>query len=86
VGTVLTFSVARKPTAPPFADLVPQIIAIVELDIGVMVTSTLTDIDPDSVFVGLEVRAVFDHIDDTTTLLRFRPRGREEVRRSEPPT
>jgi len=75
VGTVYTFTIARKPTAPPFADAVPQVIAIVELDIGVRMTCTLTGIEPDSVYVGLPVRGVFDHIQDSTTLLRFAPRG-----------
>ena len=77
VGTVYAFTVARKPTAPQFADAVPQIIAIVELDIGVRMTCTLTGIEPGSVRVGLPVRGVFDHIDDSTTLLRFKPRGQD---------
>jgi uncharacterized OB-fold protein len=74
---VYTFTVARKPTAPPFADAVPQVISIVELDIGVRMTCTLTDIEPDSVYAGLPVRGVFDHIANSTTLLRFAPRRQE---------
>jgi len=77
LGTVYTFTVARKPTAPPFADAVPQVISIVELDIGVRMTCTLTDIEPDSVYAGLPVRGVFDHIANSTTLLRFAPRRQE---------
>jgi uncharacterized protein len=71
-GTVFTFTVTRQATAPPFADEVPQLIAIVELDEGVHVTSTIVDAAPDAVRIGAPVEAVFDHGDDGITLLRHR--------------
>ena len=46
-GTVLTFTVARQPTARPFADEVPQLLAVVELDEGVRMTTTLVGVDPE---------------------------------------
>jgi uncharacterized OB-fold protein len=75
LGTVYTFTVAEQPTAPPFADEVPQLLAIVELTEGVRVSTTLVDADPARVEVGTPVEPVFDHGDDGITLLRFRPRG-----------
>ena len=72
-GTVLTFTVARQATARPFADEVPQLLAVVELDEGVRMTTTLVDVDPEAVAVGLPVVAAFDHRPDGATLLRFRP-------------
>jgi len=72
-GAVFTFTVARQATAPAFADDVPQLLAIVELDVGVRVTSTLVDVAPEAVHVGLRVSPVFDHGDDGVTMLRFRP-------------
>jgi uncharacterized OB-fold protein len=72
-ATVYTFTVARRPTAAPFADDVPQIIAVVELDVGVRLTTTLVDVDPSAVRIGMAVSAVFDAGDDGVTLLRFRP-------------
>jgi uncharacterized OB-fold protein len=72
-GEVYSFSVARQATAPPFADEVPQIIAVVELPEGVRLTTTLVDVDPAAVCVGLPVVPVFDHGDDGITLLRYRP-------------
>ncbi len=72
-GTVYTFTTARRPTAASFADEAPQLIAIVELDVGVRVTTTLVGVDPDDVRVGIAVTAVFDHGDDGLTLLRFSP-------------
>lgn len=70
---VYSFSTARQPTAPPFADEVPQIIAVVELLEGVRVTTTLVDVRPEDVRVGMAVAPVFDHGDDGITLLRYRP-------------
>jgi uncharacterized OB-fold protein len=67
--------VARQATAPPFEDDVPQLLAIVELDVGVRVSTTLVDAEPESVEIGDRVEPVFDHLDDGTTLLRFRPVG-----------
>jgi uncharacterized OB-fold protein len=70
-GVVYTFTVAEQPTAPPFADEVPQLLAVVELTEGVRLSTTLVDVDPGAVSVGLAVEPVFDH---GLTLLRFRPR------------
>ncbi len=72
-GTVHTFTVARRPTAPPFADEVPQVIAVVELDVGARLTTTLVDVDPDAVRIGMPVTGRFDRGDDGVTLLRFGP-------------
>ena len=73
-GTVYTFSVSRQPTTPQFVDETPQVIAVVELDDGPRVTTTVVGIDADDVRVGQPVRAVFDHGDDGITLLRFSPK------------
>ncbi len=74
LGIVYTFTVAEQPTAPPFADEVPQLLAIVELAEGVRLSTTLVNVDPGAIRVGLPVAPVFDHGDDGLTLLRFRPR------------
>jgi hypothetical protein len=76
-GTVYTFTVAEQPTAPPFADEVPQLLAIVELAEGVRMSTTLVDVDRGAIRIGMPVAPVFDHGDATDdhggiTLLRFR--------------
>jgi uncharacterized OB-fold protein len=72
-GAVYSFSVARQATAPVFEDEVPQIITVVELPEGVRLSTTLVDVDPGDVRVGLAVVPVFEHSDDGITLLRYRP-------------
>ncbi|MEQ8485132.1 MAG: Zn-ribbon domain-containing OB-fold protein [Pseudomonadales bacterium] len=72
-GTLYTFTIARQPTAPFFADEVPQRLAVVELDEGVRLTSTLVDVADEDVRVGMRLRPVFDRVADEVTLLRFAP-------------
>lgn len=75
LGTVYTYTVAEQATAAPFADEVPQLLAVVELTEGVRMSTTLVDVDASAITIGMAVARVFDHVDDATTLLRFRPRA-----------
>jgi uncharacterized OB-fold protein len=70
---ITSFTVTRVPTAPTFADEVPQLLGVVELDQGPRLTTTFVDVAPEDLRVGLRVRPVFDDGASGTTLLRFRP-------------
>lgn len=72
-GVVSTFTIARQATHPAFGDEVPQLLAVVELDEGVRMTSTLVGVAPEDVHVGMAVVPAFDDGDDGVTLLRFAP-------------
>lgn len=72
-GTLYTYTIARRPTAAEFAGEEPQIIAVVELDEGPRLTSTLVNVEEDAITVGMRVQPVFDDIDEQTTLLRYEP-------------
>lgn len=72
-GTVYTYTVARQATHPAFADEVPQLLGVVELEEGPRLTTTFVEVGADDLRVGLPVEAVFDHGTDGQTLLRFRP-------------
>lgn len=73
-GSIHTFTIARQATSPHFADEVPQILAVVELDgcPGVKVTTTLVGTAATELRVGAPVEPVFDHGDGRATMLRFR--------------
>jgi uncharacterized OB-fold protein len=71
-GKLYTFTIARRPTAPQFQDEVPQMLAVVELDEGVRITSTLVDVDETAIKVGMALKPSFDERDGVT-LLRFQP-------------
>lgn len=73
-GTLYTYTIARRPTAPDFAGDEPQIIAVIELDEGPRLTSTLVNAEESEISVGMRVRPVFEDVPDTeTTLLRYEP-------------
>jgi uncharacterized OB-fold protein len=71
-GTLYTFTVARRPTAPQFADEIPQLIVVVELEQGVRMNSLMVNIIPEELSVGMAVKPVF-HQQDGATLLYFEP-------------
>jgi hypothetical protein len=71
-GTLHTFTVTHRPTAPVFAEEMPQVLAVVELDNGVRMTTTIRTADPATLRVGAPVVGEFDHADGRPTLLRFR--------------
>ena len=71
-GTVYTFTVARRPTAPAWAEDVPRLIAVVELDEGPRLTTELVDVEPEAIHIGMRVRPVFQD-EGPVTMLRFAP-------------
>lgn len=78
-GTLHTFTISRAPTAVFFADEVPQKIAVVELDCGVRLTTTLVDVEEDAIAVGMRVEPVFEATDGGEgVLLRYRPAAAPE--------
>ncbi len=73
-GTLYSFTIARRPTAPFWADEVPQRIIVVELDEGPRLTSTLCNVADDDIRVGMRLKPVFDDVDGKdVTLLRYEP-------------
>ena len=78
-GAIYSYTVARQATHPAFEAEVPQLLAIVELEEGVRLTTTIVDAAPEDLRVGMPVEAVFDHGEDGMTLLRFRPAGADAV-------
>ena len=72
-GTLYSFTVARVPTLPEFSDEMPQLLAVVELDQGVHLNTTLVGAKPEDLRVGQRLRPVFDERPGSTTLLRYTP-------------
>ncbi len=72
-GCVYTFTVARRPTGPPWADALPQIPAVVQWDAGPRFSTELVDVDPADIRLGMRVQPVFCDVGDGVTLLRYRP-------------
>lgn len=77
-GTLYTFTLTRVPTLPDFADEMPQKLAVIELDEGVRINTTLIGLEEAEIVVGMRVKPVFDTVKpDGTTLLRFTAAGKD---------
>jgi uncharacterized OB-fold protein len=74
-GTVYSYTVARRPTAPQWSDEGDYVIAIVELEEGVHMTANITGCAPDEVRVGMPVEVSFEDVTPEMTLVQWRPRG-----------
>ena len=48
MGTLYSFTVARRPVSPHFADAVPQLLAIVEWDEGPRFSTEMVNVEPDA--------------------------------------
>ncbi|WP_454793052.1 Zn-ribbon domain-containing OB-fold protein [Mycolicibacterium lutetiense] len=74
MGTLYSFTVARRPVGPHFADAVPQMLAIVEWDEGPRFSTELVDVAPEDLGIGMRVRPVFhDYPEHDVTMLRYTP-------------
>ena len=74
MGILYTFTISDRPTAPPWADSLPQLLAVVEWDEGPRLSTEMVNVDPGDLFVGMRVKPVFfDYPDDGITLLRYEP-------------
>jgi uncharacterized OB-fold protein len=72
-GTVHTFTVIRQNLAQPFRDLVPYVVAMVDLDEGPRMITNVTDCDPDDVYIGMPVEAYTVAVEDELGLPFWRP-------------
>jgi uncharacterized OB-fold protein/acyl dehydratase len=72
-GKLYTFTVARVPTLPEFTDEMPQLLAVVELDEGAHINTTMVGVEPAALKIGQRVRPVFDERPGSLTLLRYTP-------------
>jgi uncharacterized OB-fold protein len=71
-GELLTYTITHIPTLPELADEMPQKIAVVRLDEGPHLNTTLVGMAEGDIAVGMRVSPVFDDIvPGEVTLLRY---------------
>ena len=71
-GKLYSYTVARRPQSPEFAEDVPYIIAAITLDEGPRMTSLLVEADPDNVAIDGPVEVTWDDLDELS-MPYFRP-------------
>lgn len=72
-GKVYSFTIVRRAALPSFAQDVPYVFAIIELDEGVRLTSNIVGCKPEEVRIGMPVTAVFEEVTPEVTLVKFKP-------------
>lgn len=72
-GEVYSFTVIRRPFLPEFASLAPYVFAIIELEEGIRMASNVINCQPEDVYIGLSVQAVYDEDENGRKLVLFKP-------------
>ncbi len=74
-GSLLAFAIVHRAPTPAFADMVPFVTAIVELEDGARFPTNLVQVEPDQskIKVGMPVEVVFDDVTENVTLPKFKP-------------
>ena len=72
-GRVHTFTVIRQNYAPPFRELLPYVVAMIELDEGPLVMSNLSGCDVDAVEIDMPVEVWFEPDGDGGAIPYWRP-------------
>ncbi len=74
-GKLYTYGIMHQKYHPAFAEETPYNYAIVELAEGPRLVTNIVDCEQDDLKTDMPVEAVFDHVSDEATLIRFRPAG-----------
>jgi uncharacterized OB-fold protein len=74
-GTVWTFTVTYQNGTPGFAEDVPYVLALVELEEGVRMFTNIVECDPRSVTIGMPVEVTFVQATTQISVPYFKPVG-----------
>jgi uncharacterized OB-fold protein len=72
-ASLYTWSVVHHNDLPPFRDRVPYVAAVVELEEGPRMMTTVVDCDPADLRIGMPLEAVPFPVSDEITAVAFRP-------------
>ena len=72
-GTVWTYTVTYQNRTPGFAEEVPYVLAMVELDEGVKMFTNIVECNPRDVKIGMPVEVTFVRATDQITIPYFKP-------------
>ncbi|WP_371734560.1 Zn-ribbon domain-containing OB-fold protein [Allopusillimonas soli] len=74
-GIIWSYCVFHKDYFPNESRKIPYVVVLIQLEEGPRVFSNMTDVDVNSLQIGLPVRAIFEDQPNAETLLRFRLAG-----------
>ncbi len=74
-GTVWTYTVTYQNRTPGFAEMVPYVLALVELEEGVRMFTNIIECNPRDVYIGMPVEVTFQTATPQITIPYFKPAG-----------
>ena len=74
-GTVWTFSITYQNRTPAFAEEVPYVLALVELEEGVRMFTNIIECKPQEVKIGMPVEVTFVRATNQISIPYFKPAG-----------
>ena len=72
-GTVWTYTITYQNRTPGFAEMVPYVLALVELEEGVRMFTNIVDCNPRDVHIGMAVEVTFQIATPQITIPYFKP-------------
>jgi uncharacterized OB-fold protein len=72
-ATLYTYSIVHMNDLPPFKERLPYVAAVVDLEEGPRVMTTIVDCDPADLRIGMALTADFHEVADDLTVAVFRP-------------
>ena len=72
-GSVYSYTINYQPANPSFADDVPYVLAIIQMDEGWRMDSNTVNIDPQDVRIGMRMEVFWDDVTPEFSLPKFQP-------------
>ena len=70
-GKLYSYTVVHRAPSKAFAEEVPYVVAVVELDEGPRLYSNLVGVAKEDIRIGMRVKAVFEKATEDVTLVKF---------------
>ena len=70
---VFSYTITMAGVEAKFADDLPYVLALVELEEGIRMMTRIVECDPEKVGIGMDVEVVFEELNEEFTLPLYRP-------------
>jgi uncharacterized protein len=72
-GSVASFTIIRQNHSRPWREMLPYVVALVDLEEGPRIMSNIVGCDPESVEIGMKVVVRFEHVSEEAAIALFAP-------------
>ncbi|MGH9028335.1 MAG: Zn-ribbon domain-containing OB-fold protein [Acidimicrobiales bacterium] len=72
-GSVYSFTIIRQNYSRAFRDMIPYVVALVDLEEGPRLMTNIVECDPADVTIGMPVHATFEQVSEETGIALFTP-------------